>query len=442
VVKKLLKAPLQLAGLGLASALVLTGCAASTTAPSQSAEPSASEDITSQPIELAFMGPETPETFEPVIAGFTELYPNITINYEQIPFDQLATTIEQRIGSGDSAIDIYTVDQPWLAQYAAKGYLEDISYLAAEASSAMPSAMYDVNFYDEKMWALSVWNSTQMMFYNKDMLDAAGVQYPSSSPDARWTWEEIDAASKIIVDSGSAQYGYLLEQVVNYYQFQAIAESAGGGSGITGSDMLSLDLTNAGWTKALEWYQDSFANGLQPTGVGGFDTGPMFSDKKLAFFIGGPWDIGIFGGNDVNWGVAPHPYFEGGEVATPTGSWSWGLNPASKNKTAAAEFLKYATINPVGNLKTTEALTVIPANEEAAGKYLPGLESDPRSAGVSDIMLYEIQNTARTRPTTVGYVQFDSLLSVALEDIRNGAEITSRIDVLTAAIDDAWELFR
>lgn len=440
--KKLLKGPLQLAGLGLASALVLTGCSASATAPSESAEPSSSEDIASQPIELAFMGPETPETFEPVIAGFTELYPNITINYEQIPFDQLATTIEQRIGSGDSAIDIYTVDQPWLAQYAAKGYLEDISYLADEASSAMPSAMYDVNFYDDKMWALSVWNSTQMMFYNKDMLDAAGVQYPSSSPDARWTWEEVDAASKIIIDSDSAQYGYLLEQVVNYYQFQAIAESAGGGSGITGPDMLSLDLTNAGWTKALEWYQDSFTNGLQPTGVGGFDTGPMFSDKKLAFFIGGPWDIGIFGGNDVNWGVAPHPYFDGGEVATPTGSWSWGLNPASENKTAAAEFLKYATINPEGNLKTTEALTVIPANGEAAAKYLPGLESDPRSAGVADIMLYEIQNTARTRPTTVGYVQFDSLLSVALEDIRNGAEITARIDVLTAAIDDAWELFR
>ena len=194
--QNLIKRSLKTAGLGLASALILTGCATTAVEPSQSAAPSPSEDITSQTATLAFIGPEAPEVFQPVIDGVTELYPNITINYEQIPFDQLATTIEQRIGSGDSSIDIYTVDQPWLAQYAAKGYLEDISYFASEAKASMPAAMYEVNFYDDKMWALSVWNSTQMMFYNKDMLDSAGVEYPSANPEERWTWEEIDAASK------------------------------------------------------------------------------------------------------------------------------------------------------------------------------------------------------------------------------------------------------
>jgi ABC-type glycerol-3-phosphate transport system substrate-binding protein len=441
-VKNFLKSSLQFASLGLASALVLTGCASSTTTAEETSAAAPTEDITSEPITLSFMGPEAPETFVPVIEGFEALYPNISVNYEQIPFDQLATTIEQRIGSGDSSVDVYTVDQPWLAQYAAKGYLEDLSYMADEAKAAMPEAMYNVNFYNDKMYAVSIWNSTQMMFYNKDMLDAAGVEYPSADPAERWTWEEIDAASQKIIDSGAAQYGYLLEQVIAYYQFQAIAESAGGGSGIVGDDMLSLDLANDGWTKALTWYQNSFKSGHQPTGVGGFDTGPMFSDKKLAFFVGGPWDVGIFGGNDVNWGVAPHPYFEGGSEATPTGSWSWGMNPASENKAAAAEFLKYASIDADGNLKTTEALTVIPANKDAAAAYLPGLETDDRAAGVANIMLYETQNTARTRPTTVGYVQFDSLFSAALEDIRNGTDISSRIADLTAAVDDAWMLFK
>jgi len=87
-------------------------------------------------------------------------------------------------------------------------------------------------------------------------------------------------------------------------------------------------------------------------------------------------------------------------------------------------------------------LTIVPANAEAAAAYLPGLESDPRAAGVSNIMLYETQNTARTRPTTVGYVQFDSLFSAALEDIRNGADISSRIADLTASVEDAWQLFK
>lgn len=233
----------------------------------------------------------------------------------------------------------------------------------------------------------------------------------------------------------------LLEQVEAYYQLQPLVESLGGGSGITGDDMLTVDVTTDGWVEAMSWYGETFESGLSPRGVGGFQTSAVFTDEKTAFFVGGPWDIGSFATNaDFNWGVAPHPYFEGGEAVTPTGSWSWGINTASGNKAAAKAFLEYAALNPEGNLLSTETQTIIPANSAAAAEYLPKLEAlgGENSAGAADLISYEIDNTAVARPVSVGYVQFESLINQAISDIRNGSDAKSRLEQAQEQIESAW----
>ncbi len=393
---------------------------------------------------VQFLGPEDPKTFAPVIAAFEAAEPDITVEYTQVPFDQYSSTLQQRLSAGDDTIDVFAVDQPNLAQLAAQGFLVDLSDLADQARAATSSAQYDINIYDDKMYALSVWNSTQMLFYNKDMLDRAGIAEPSIDPAERWTWEQTAEAGRAAQAAG-AESGLLLEQVEAYYQLQPLIESAGGGSGISGDDMLDVDVTDAGWQKAMEWYADTFASGLSPRGVGGFQTSAVFTDQKVAFFVGGPWDVGAFSANaDFAWGVAPQPYFAGGSQATPTGSWSWGINAASKNKAAAQKFLEFAALDPAGNLATTEATTIIPANTEAAAQYLPQLEAlgGDKSAGVADLITHEIDETAVARPVSVGYVQFESLINKAFGDIRNGAPVADRLAQAQSQIEDAWSSLR
>jgi ABC-type glycerol-3-phosphate transport system substrate-binding protein len=294
------------------------------------------------------------------------------------------------------------------------------------------------------MYALSVWNSTQMMFYNKDMLAAAGVEAPSADPADRWTWEQTAEAGRAAQAAGS-EFGLLLEQVEAYYQLQPLVESLGGGSGVIGDDMLELDITNEGWNTAMEWYGETFASGLSPRGVGGFQTSAVFSDQKVAFFVGGPWDVGAFAANAAfDWGVAPQPYFEGGTEVTPTGSWSLGINAASPNKAAAEEFLEFAALDPAGNLATTDAQTIVPANTEAAALYLPKLEElgGENSAGVAQLITSEVENTGVARPLTVGYVQFESLINQAFADIRNGSNARDRLEQASTQIEDAWGQLR
>jgi maltose-binding protein MalE len=129
---------------------------------------------------------------------------------------------------------------------------------------------------------------------------------------------------------------------------------------------------------------------------------------------------------------------------TPTGSWSLGMNSASSNKAAAQEFLEFATLDPAGNLASTDATTIVPANTEAAAVYLPQLEQlgGENSAGVAELITSEVENTGVARPLTVGYVQFESLINQAFADIRNGSDARERLEQASTQIQDAWSQLR
>ncbi|WP_423921367.1 ABC transporter substrate-binding protein [Frigoribacterium sp. 2-23] len=417
----------------LASGLLLAGCSGTGGGATGSSEGEGSGTV-------RFVAAEDPATFAPLIASFEKKYPKITVEYTQIPFDQYSSTMQQRLKAKDDTIDVFAVDQPNLAQIAAQGFLEDISDLSDKAKAATSAQQYGVNVYDGKLYGLPIWNSTQLMYFNKDALAKAGVTAPTADPSQRWTWEEVEKAGTQAQQAGIAS-GLLLEQVEAYYQLQPLAESLGGGSGITGDDGLSIDVTNAKWEKAMQWYSDTFSSGLSPRGVGGFQTSPQFSDGKVAFFVGGPWDVPTFEKSATfDWGVAPMPYFAGGKPVTPTGSWSWGVNTASKNKAAARTFLEYSGLDTAGNLATTQALTIIPANTAAEKQYLPELEKlgGTHATGVADLISHEVQETAVARPVSVGYVQFEGIMNKAFADIRNGSPVDDRLKQATSQVKDAW----
>ncbi|WP_433697389.1 sugar ABC transporter substrate-binding protein [Nocardiopsis sp. CA-288880] len=392
---------------------------------------------------IQFLGPEDPAFFEPLIEAFEASHEGYTVEYTQVPFDQYNSTVQQRLSAGDESIDVYAVDQPRVPWMAAQGLLEDLSDLEDRAREATTEGQYSTGIHQDRLWALPVWNSTQLMFVNQDALAAADVEGPGTDPSERWTWEQTAEAAEAAQEAGT-EWGLLLEQTDFYYQLQPLMESKGGGSGVVGEDMLDQDVANAEWVEAMEWFGATFEDGLSPRGVGTFETSPLFSGGDVAFFVGGPWDLGEFADSDVDWTVAPMPYFEGGEEVTPSGSWSWGVNPASQAKDAARLFLEYAALDPAGNLASTERQTIIPANTEAAEEYLPRMDAlaGDRSAGAADLISYEVANTGVVRPVTVGYAQFEEVMNTAFADIRNGSDAASRLEQAGEQLEDAWAPLR
>jgi multiple sugar transport system substrate-binding protein len=390
---------------------------------------------------LTFVNAQDPGTFDKVIAAFQKANPTIKIKQQAVPFDDLNSTVQSRLGAKDSDIDLYDVDEPRLASFAARGFLEPLDDLKTQAQGKIDPKALQITTYDGKQYALPRWTSTQLLYYNKQLLAKAKVNAPSSKPQTRITWEQVTADAQKAKSAG-ARNGLIFDQVDRYYQLEPLPASLGGGPGLTGPGLLQADVANAAWNQAFTWYHNIFQQGVAPKGVNPEQTPALFAGGDTAFFAGGPWNAAAFDKDKaVDYGVAPFPTFAQGKPATSTDSWSTGISPFSKHKDAARKFLSYMTIDATGATLTTS--NNIPVQKEAFQTYLKGLGAKgARYQQIADIIEYSLANTAVSRPVSVGYVDFESVINKALADIRNGAEPAARLTQANGEVDRALAKYR
>jgi multiple sugar transport system substrate-binding protein len=390
---------------------------------------------------LTFVNAQDPGTFDKVIAAFEKANPTIKIKQQAVPFDDLNSTVQSRLGAKDADIDLYDVDEPRLAAFAARGFLEPLDDLRQQAGDKIDANALKITTYQDKQYAMPRWTSTQLLYFNKSLLSKANVKAPGSDPAGPVTWEQVTADGKKAQDAG-AKYGVIFDQVDRYYQLQPLPASLGAGTGLTGDQLLQPDVTNPGWVQAFTWYHDIFANGIAPRGINPEQTPSLFAGGDTAFFAGGPWNAAAFDKEKaVDYGVAPFPRFAQGKAATSTDSWSTGISPFSKHKDAARKFLSFMTIDTTGATLTTS--NNIPVQKEAFEKYLSDLSAKgERYAQIAGIIRQSLASTAVSRPVSVGYVDFESVMNKAFADIRNGAEPAARLQQATGELDRALGKYR
>jgi multiple sugar transport system substrate-binding protein len=391
---------------------------------------------------LTFVNAQDPGTFDKVIAAFQKANPTIKIKQQVVPFDDLNSTVQSRLSGKDSDIDLYDVDEPRLAAFAARGYLEPLDDLRQQAGDKIDPNALKITTYQNKQYAMPRWTSSQLLYFNKSLLAKAKVKAPSSDPAGPITWEQVTADGKRAQTAGGAKYGLIFDQVDRYYQLEPLPASLGAGPGLTGADLLQPDVTNAGWTQAFTWYHDIFQTGVAPRGINPEQTPSLFASGSTAFFAGGPWNAAAFDKDKgVDYGVAPFPKFAQGKPATSTDSWSTGISPFSDHKDAAKKFLSYMTIDPTGATLTTS--NNIPVQKQAFETYLKNLSAKgARYAQIADIIRYALANTSVSRPVSAGYVEFESVMNKAFADIRNGTAAPARLQQATGELDRALTKYR
>ncbi|HTJ92373.1 MAG TPA: sugar ABC transporter substrate-binding protein [Pararobbsia sp.] len=393
--------------------------ALSITALALHASPGHAEDVT-----INFLHAQQERTYGPVIQAFEKANPGIKVREQRVPFDQLNAQVQARIGAGDDSIDLYGVDEPRVPALAKRGLLMDLSAQKALVVDKTTPEAVAATSTDGKLYALPQWTSTQLLFYNKDLLAKAGVTPPSADPAQRMTWDQLLANAKKAQAAG-AKYGVAFEQVDRYYQLQPLFESSGAGSGLTGPGLLTPAVNTDKWVQTMAWYGDLYKNGLSPRGVTPEQMGSLFVNGQIAYFIGGPWNFYDFAkAGNLKWSIAPHPYFAGGKPVTPTDSWAVGISPHSKHANEALKFALFMTIDDQGALLSTQTNPLPPANKTAFERHVTEetkLGGDS-TAPYATLLPYELKNTAISRPRTVGYVAFEEIMNKAFSDVRNGAD--------------------
>lgn len=380
-----------------------------------------------------------------ILQRYTELTGTEAIG-EFYSFKDLFDVIEVKIASGSEDYDVIAVDVPMVAAYVTRGYLAPMDeYFTEEEKALFIHSAVTAGSWQGKFYAPPMNTSTQVLWYNKDLLEEAGVTMPESSAENRLTWEQVvDIANQVLdkvnPDRNNGIFGLDWQQISRVYQMNSIPNSLGGKN--IGDDGLTVEgvLNDEAWVKGMTWYQNLVNTKVASQGIDADEMSNYFASGKLVFMVGGTWtprtveNMGF-----TNYGYAYMPAFEGYEdkVATPTGSWHFGINAASKNKDAAADFIKFFSIGEGSDLWLL-ANGDVPARKAVLDKVI----SDENEPVYLKIGAYEAANTSYPRALTPGFSEYQTVMNATWEDVRNGADVKDALDNAVAELTTIMEKYK
>lgn len=370
--------------------------------------------------------------FGPAVEAWNKANPDITLQQEVIPFAQLNDILEARMRSRDSSFDILIVDPPRTAAFAAKRYLKDLTatFGAKLKDTTNPDSLQAVSFRD-KLYAVPVFNSTQILIYNPDMLEKAGIAAPSIDPSRRVTWEQLAADAKTIKEKLKTDYGMAFAQGHTFYQLQPIVMSAGGGAGLVGQNNLTPEVNSDAWKKAMAWYGSLYADGIAPRGVPFTQMDTLFTSGKAPFLLASSDRVRELQKQNIKFGVAAFPMFAGGKPYTSCDSFALGINPYSKHQAQAAKFLEWLSTTKDGGFAAAAESPNVPASLLVRDEVSMQMEkAGTNLAGLTDLIKFETSNTCVHRPQSIAYIQFETAFLQKNMDIINGADAAKSLDAM------------
>ena len=292
------------------------------------------------------------------IEEFNNSQDEVHVTAQYLPREELMKQYTIGVVSGELP-DCGMVDNPDHASYASMGVFEDITdlYNSWDEADFMEGSINSC-YYDDKLYGLPWGNNCLGLFYNKSMLEEAGVEVPT-------TWSELEAAcEKLTTDTCKGLAISAIGNEEGTFQYMPWLLSAGGSVDNLTSDeskesMTYLkDLMDKGyiskecinWTQADAWNQ--------------------FCAGKAAFAECGTWHLAqtdaINGAFEYDFTLLPTG--DEGTSTSTIGGENFGVCKGSENKEACAKFLEWLC-SQENEAKWAAVGGKIPTRQDATAEY-------------------------------------------------------------------------
>ena len=312
----------------------------------------------------------------------------------------------------------------------------------------MPAALA-AGSYNGELISAPVSTSTQLLFINTDMFDAAGIEVPGV--EDRLTYEQIaDIAAQLTQDTDgdgiTDQWGFSWEQTVRIYQLQPLAVGLGGQS--IGDDGLTVDgvINSQAWIDGFSYYSDMFNELRAAPQDDTIGTSDLFWSGKMGMMIAGPWNIIRYlreaDDIDFNWTISRHPYFEDGAITTPTGSWHIGVNASSDSPEEAKRFVKYISTGEGAERWWRFGSGDFPAQQSVLALFQTDEEFDEGVKNFLRVAADEATVNPDPRAVSPGYLEYEQILQDAFQDIRTGSDVEESLNLAVARIESEMVKYR
>ena len=352
-----------------ALALVLAACGGSDgekTSSNKSSGSTESADPASLKAELTWWDTSDPTNegpaFKELIKKFNEQYPNVTINYQSVPFDQAQNKFKTAAESGSGAPDILRAEVAWVHEFASLGYLYALDGTPLLSDNNFLETPLSSDVYDGKTYGVPQVTDTLGLMYNKKLFAKAGIE---SAPT---TWDEVTEDAKLLKEKAGVDGIYL--NAAGYFMLPFMY---GEGGDLVDTDaqkiVVNSDENVAGIKVAQEMVKSGAA--AKPDANDSYGTMmTLFKAGKVGMIMNGPWEVANissdpkFGGFE-NLGIAPVPAGSAGAGA-PVGGHNYVIySGMDENKAdAAIAFVKFMS-SAQSEAFIADKLGLLPGNADA-----------------------------------------------------------------------------
>lgn len=313
---------------------------------------------------------EEDATLNALLEQFTQ---ETGITVEFIPSPNHPLTMQTAFASGDYA-NVFYVDSSALPDWVEAGVI-DVGEGKIENPEGFYESLLDVFTYDGILYCPPKDFSTMALQYNKDLFDAAGLDYPT--PD--WTWEDLEAAAEALTDPEAGVIG--LVTPLELPRFLPFLYQAGGAIfDEEGNYVFDSEAAR----QAVEFYAGFSQEGIggAPSAVDAGWGGEAFGEGRAAMAMEGNWVINFLLQNypELNWGITEMPAGPAGE-ATMAFTVCYGVGAQNENLEESWQLVNFLT-NEAGQEATAEvSFGPMPTREGAAEEYIETW--GPRAEGLA-----------------------------------------------------------
>lgn len=292
---------------------------------------------------------------EETLAAFGEKYPNINVIYEPIPEGYAENMIGQ-FSAGDPP-DLFYVGAtgeaaPWIGDDLLEpldGYIEGNSEIGVDTFYPGLLAPFQV---DGSTYGLPKDASPLALFYNPEMLDAAGVEVPTN-------WDELAAAAETLT-SGEVTGLCLGAEIQRWGAF--IYQNGGA---LYNEDMTEMTLDSPETVEALDYLLGLHEGGSMqtPAEIGATWCGEAFGTEQAAMTMEGNWLVPAMDNDfpDTPFEMAELP--QGVQPGNLAFTVAYSIGADSANKETAWVLLQYLA-GQEGMAKWTSLGLALPARDD------------------------------------------------------------------------------
>jgi multiple sugar transport system substrate-binding protein len=366
------------------------------------------------------------------VAEFTEAT-GIKVNFVYVPFVSLRERLTAEMVGQSDDFDIITAMDVWIPQLV-DSYLAPLDDFIAERGIDLkryPAPFLAAAQYDSGAYGLPVRAHVQLLWYRKDLFDAAGIKPPA-------TWEEVSEAGRIIKEANPGIDGITIpynqkdgQNLMVWYNFLW-----GAGGDLFDAEMTPIFNSPEGVKATEDFTRYILKDQITPAGAASFNE----ADSTTHFFQGKAamvpvwWhvynrlskpDVGVTR-DQVGFTVLPH--YEGKSPTTYVNSWIYGVNARARNPEAAKEFLDWITRPEI-----ERSILLDPAESDVVAVHWSNLrdpEVNARFDGMHAIAATALESTTNSIPNIPEFLPVVDVLAAAVSDVvtSGGEDIQGKLD--------------